>query len=241
MRTIRIYTSQDLSPGQSVLLDDDTHRHVVKVLRMHEGDELALFNGDDCEYDAQIIRADKKNLVVEILEVQAVERESELDVTLCVALLKGEAMDFAVQKSVELGVKRIVPFDCARAERRLCGERATKRMQHWQKIIISAAQQCGRTRLPKLVDPQDFADVLNEQAALKLLLSPHHDQMRALPSRPESVALLIGPEGGFEVQEVDAAMSAGWQALQLGPRILRADTAVVTALSVMQAQYGDLL
>ncbi|MBV7434550.1 16S rRNA (uracil(1498)-N(3))-methyltransferase [Cardiobacteriaceae bacterium TAE3-ERU3] len=241
MRTIRIYTSQDLSPGQSVLLDEDAHRHVVKVLRMREGDGLALFNGDGSEYDAQIIRADKKNLEVEILKAQAVERESELNVTLCVALLKGEAMDFAVQKSVELGVKRIVPFDCARAERRLSGERAAKRMQHWQKIIISAAQQCGRTHLPELVEPQDFIDVLNEQADLRLLLSPHHDQLRTLPPRPDSVALLIGPEGGFEGQEVDAAIAAGWQALQLGPRILRADTAVVTALAVMQAQYGDLL
>ena len=241
MRTIRIYTSQDLSPGQLVLLDEDTHRHVVKVLRMREGDELALFNGDGCEYDAQIIRADKKNLEVEICEAEQVERESALDMTLCVALLKGDAMDFAVQKSVELGVTRIVPFDCARTERRLSGERAAKRMQHWQKIIISAAQQCGRTRLPTLAEPQGFTDVLNEQAALKLLLSPHHDQLHKLPPRPDSVALLIGPEGGFEVQEVDAAIAAGWQALQLGPRILRADTAVVSALAVAQSQYGDLL
>ncbi|UJF24860.1 16S rRNA (uracil(1498)-N(3))-methyltransferase [Suttonella sp. R2A3] len=241
-RRIRVYTPQPLSVGEQIQLSDDVHRHVVKVLRLRVGDALIVFNGEAKEYQTRITVADKNQLEVCVLESRAVENESPLKISLYLALLKGEAMDFAIQKSVELGVSRIIPIDSERSERQLNAQRLPKRMTHWRNIVIASAQQCGRSQLPELSSPMMFDEAVNSSEGMRIIMSPHDASPTKLSTKlaPQEASLLVGPEGGFSEDEVAQACAAGWQPQVLGPRILRADTAVVSGLTWLQYIWGDL-
>ena len=231
MREFRLFSSQPLTVGEVVTLDASAHRHVGTVLRLRVGAPLVLFNGDGFDYAAELVACDRRTSQVRILAREAVGNESPLDLVLFAALLKGEAMDRVVQKAVELGT--------ARSEALPADERLSRKLAHWQGIVVASAMQCGRATLPQVEAVRDFADILEDAPGLRWIFSPH-DAPAASGQAAEAVSVLIGPEGGFAPHEVTAAVNAGWLPQLLGPRVLRADTAATVALARAQAVFGDL-
>ena len=213
----------------------------MKVLRMQQGRELVLFNGEGGEFHASIHALHKKQVEVAIGEFNAINRESPLELELAIGISRGERMDWVLQKATELGVTRITPLVTERTEVKLSGERLDKKFDHWQQTIISACEQCQRNILPKLNPPKTLAEwLLQTNAQWKFVL--HHRDSKGLPATQDaaSVALLIGPEGGLSEVEIAQACTTGFSALTLGPRVLRTETAPVAAISLVQYLWGDL-
>ncbi len=236
----RTYSSSPLSSGQRIDLDDQAVAHLIRVLRMGEGDAIRLFNGDGHEYAGQLCDVQKKGAAVMVGEILRSDAKTALTLQLGQVVSKGDRMDFTIQKATELGISDITPLWSERCEVRLKGERLDKKMEHWQKVAISACEQSGRNRIPTIHAPQHFADwAKDNNADVRLLLHPHRQKPLRDYAQPTSVALLVGPEGGFSEQEVEMAMSSGFAGLTLGPRILRTETAALAALSVFQFQWGD--
>lgn len=239
----RIYQPVALANSMTLQLDEKASHHLARVLRAKENETIILFNGDGYEYEAKITQIHKK--FVEVSIFSAIEKNTESPIELCLAqgIARGEKMDFIVQKAVELGVKKIVPLVTERCNVRLDQEREEKRRLHWQAVIISACEQSGRTVLPQLLPPQTLADWLaSEKVDYGLVLSPHHKgELAEIAFSPRAkIALLIGPEGGLSEQEVQVAINKGFLPLNLGPRILRTETATIAALAILQANYGDI-
>ncbi len=202
---------------------------------------MVLFDGRGGEYLAHIQRIERERVVAELASWQEVERESPLAVTLVQALQAGEKMDFTIQKAVELGVRDIVPVESRRSVLRLSGERAAKRVAHWQGVAASACEQCGRNQVP-LVAPLERLDqwlARPANGALRLMLAPDADEALADLPPASAVQLLIGAEGGLDPQEVLAARQAGFRPVRMGPRVLRTETAGLAALAILQALWGD--
>jgi len=241
MNLPRFYCREALSPGAHIDLPEPVARHAVRVLRLPPGAPMVLFDGRGGEYEAQIERIEKSRVVVELGAWRDVERESKLVVTLVQAVQAGEKMDFTIQKAVELGVADVVPVDSRRSVIRLAGERAAKRVAHWQGVAASACEQCGRNQVPLVAPLEKLEHWLARPArpGLRLMLAPdaEHSLADLLPAR--DVQLLIGAEGGLDPQEVIAAKQAGFQAVRLGPRVLRTETAGLAALAALQALWGD--
>jgi 16S rRNA (uracil1498-N3)-methyltransferase len=240
MRTPRIYTPQTLAGSSLVELEQQASHHINKVLRMQEGDSLILFNGDGFDYSARIDSIHKKSLSASMDVAIASETESPLSIHLGIGISKGDRMDWIMQKATELGVTTITPLFTERTEVRLKGERLEKKHQHWQQIIISACEQSGRSVLPQLA-PATRIDMWTEntQAEKKFVL--HHRSTQTLDGKdtPKSIVLLVGPEGGLSEAEIMAAEKHNFDALALGPRVLRTETAPLAALSVLQFLWGD--
>jgi 16S rRNA (uracil1498-N3)-methyltransferase len=208
---------------------------------MKVGDALVLFNGRGGQYPATISAIERKAVVVASAEQEALECESPLHLQLGIAVSRGERMDWVVQKATELGVSCIAPLVSERTEVKLGAERGEKKLRHWQQIATSACEQCGRNRLPQILAPQSLAGWLQDvQADLRLVL--HHTAVTRDPgpAPPRSVALLVGPEGGLSEEEIRAAEEAGFASLQLGPRVLRTETAPLAAIAILQARWGDM-
>ena len=239
MREFRLFSSQPLTVGEVVTLDASAHRHVGTVLRLRVGAPLVLFDGDGFDYAAELVACDRRTSQVRILAREAVGNESPLDLVLFAALLKGEAMDRVVQKAVELGAKRIVPLRTARSEALPADERLSRKLAHWQGIVVASAMQCGRATLPQVEAVRDFADILGDAPGLRWIFSPH-DAPAASGQAAEAVSVLIGPEGGFAPHEVTAAVNAGWLPQSLGPRVLRAAPSAMVPLAPAPAVFGDL-
>lgn len=241
MNLPRFYCREALSPGAHVELPEPVARHAVRVLRLPPGAPMVLFDGRGGEYPARIERIERDRVLAELGAWQDVERESPLAITLVQALQVGEKMDFTIQKAVELGVRDIVPVESRRSVMRLAGERAAKRVAHWQGVAAAACEQCGRNQVPLVAPLEKLENWLARptHAALRLMLAP--DAERTLVEIPPAgeVQLLIGSEGGLDPQEVIAATQAGFQAVRLGPRVLRTETAGLAALAAMQAIWGD--
>lgn len=242
MRIPRIYSPQPLSIGSLQTLDDDAANHVGRVLRMQAGQTLQLFNGDGQDYTATITEAGKRGVQVQIDSACTNASESPLQVVLGQVISKGDRMDYAVQKSTELGVCRIVPLISERCEVRLKGEREDKRVRHWQQVAISATEQCGRARVPEIGEIQLLDDWLPQTGDCDLRLVLHHRTAQPLGSlaAPRRLALLVGPEGGLNAAEISAAEAAGFLPAALGPRVLRTETAPVAALALCQWLWGDM-
>jgi 16S rRNA (uracil1498-N3)-methyltransferase len=237
----RIFIDSEISKDALVSLDAASSRHVAGALRLRAGASVTLFNGSGGEYPARIERVDRKAVSVRILDFVQAERESPLSVAMGLAISRGERMDYAVQKTTELGVTEIYPLITERTGVRLQGERREKKRLHWQQIAVSACEQCGRNRLP-LIHPLQPLDgwLASAPGECKLVLHPHTDRgLDAIP-QPASVSLLIGPEGGLSAAELDAAQSAGFRSMRLGPRVMRTETAPVAALAVLQFRWGDM-
>lgn len=243
MRKIRIYTPQDLIVGQAIELEDSAAHHVGVVLRMQANDALTLFNGSSGEYSVTITFAKKGKVRVNINDFTAVDRESPLYLHLYQGLSKGDHMDFSIQKAVELGVKEITPVFCDRSQFKMDAKRLEKKMQHWQQIIISAAQQSWRCELPILNTPVAFKDSISNlsSSASNVLFDVEATQsLDVVTETMRHVNCWIGPEGGFSAEEVAIAKNADMPVLSLGPRVLRTETATITALSLFQYFAGDL-
>ena len=224
----------------------ETSHYMLRVLRLKLADEICLFNGSGSEFMGQIVAIQNKRVEVAILQVITDKKvESGLNITLVQSISRAERMDLTMQKAVELGVNRIVPVITEYSVVKLNQQRQQSRLLHWQQIIIAAAQQCGRVILPVLDAITDLPDWLTENSdktdTLRVILHPNsHFSFHDCASSITDLILLSGPEGGFSEHEVVAVTGQGFQALSLGNRILRTETAALTALSIAQHRWGDL-
>ena len=239
MRVSRFHVPSPLQPGITVELPQWAAHHAVKVLRMSQGDNLLLFNGDGYDYRALLV-VSGKYVAAEILLRQEALAESILKITLAQGISSGERMEFTLQKAVELGVHCIQPLQTQRSVVKLSAEKAAKRQQHWQHVVVSACEQSGRAVVPQVLPPKPLPQWLAERAADSLImLDPGGERSLSSLPRCDSATLLIGPEGGFEPAERQAAQHAGALGVHLGPRILRTESAALAALSAMQTLWGD--
>lgn len=238
----RIYSSQALAPGAIIALRDAAGRHLTQVLRATAGDRVIVFN-DGVEFAGEIISLDKRGVSVELATGGAVDRESPLPCVLAQAISSGERMDLTLQKATELGVAAIQPLFSERSVVRLDPERAAKRVEHWQEVVIAACEQCGRNKVPAVAAPQPVLEWLNGLPApaddLRVLMSPHSDQRLADIAQPARILLMTGPEGGFTDVENEFAAKHGFVSLRLGPRVLRTETAALAALAAFNTRWGD--
>ncbi len=240
MRIPRIFTEQTLITGELVQLEETASHHLSKVLRMQAGRELILFNGTGGEFAAIIQEVSKKYVTVVVAEHIADNRESPLQLELAIGISRGERFEWVLQKATELGVTKITPLITERTEVKVGGERQEKLVDRWQQIVISACEQCQRNLLPELSAPVQISEWLTTvNSDLRFVL--HHRDSKTLPAeqKPQSVTLLIGPEGGLSESEIEQAQAKKFSALTLGPRVLRTETAPVAAISLAQYLWGD--
>ncbi|MBN8766335.1 MAG: 16S rRNA (uracil(1498)-N(3))-methyltransferase [Thiobacillus sp.] len=237
----RFYLDQPLAAGARFNLPAGPARHAVRALRLTADDAITLFNGQGGEYAARIEHAQKDEVAVRVTGFAGIERESRLRVMLAQGISSGERMDYTLQKAVELGVAAIQPISARRSVVKLAGERADKRVAHWQGVVTSACEQCGRNRVPTVAAPLTLANWLGRHEAGRLLfLSPTAaTRLADLPSPAIQDWLIAGPEGGFEADETAALHAAGAVPVRLGPRVLRTETAALAALAAMQTLWGD--
>lgn len=244
MRLTRSHVDLALSPGRSVALPEGAANHLVRVLRLREGDECVLFNGDGHDYAARVSRIGKREVIADVLSVQPVDNESPLRLTLLQGIARGEKMDLILQKATELGVSAVVPVNAERTEVRLEGERLAKRVAHWQSVILSACEQSGRAWVPELCAPASLAEAVQGASAdaVRVILDPLGELSLSTMTAPDSarVVIAIGPEGGWSPRDRDQLRAAGFTGLRLGPRILRTETAGLAAIAALQSRFGDL-
>ena len=243
MRLTRSHVDLPLAVGQTLSLPEDVANHLVRVMRLREGDGCVLFNGDGHDYSATLVESGKREARVQVTAAQPVDNESPLPVTLLQGIARGEKMDLILQKATELGVQAIVPVNAERTEVKLDPARAEKRLAHWRSVVVSACGQSGRARVPSVAPPQSVQEAARAMpgAALKLTLDPQGEhRLSTLESAPGGVVIAIGPEGGWSPRDRQALAAAGFQGLQLGPRILRTETAGLAAIAALQARLGDL-
>ena len=242
MRVPRVFINQKVVSGEAIFLSTDKTHHVLHVLRLDVGDQIQLFNNSGFEFKAKIIEAKKKAIQVEVGESSECDSESPLEITLYLAVSRGPHMDFSIQKAVELGVKVIIPIISEFSNIKLMGHRVENKMTHWKKIIIGAAEQCGRNTLAELQSPVTFNESINlHNDSKKLILHPGVGQtMSKININNNKLALMIGPEGGFSEAEFQKALDNNYIPVNLGPRILRTETAVICSLSNAQQLWGDL-
>jgi 16S rRNA (uracil1498-N3)-methyltransferase len=242
MRLTRVYVETALEPGAIVELPSDTGSHVAKVLRARTGDELVLFNGDGREFGGEIESVRGSRVTVSVGRAQEIDRESPLAVTLVQCVPRGDRMDFIVQKATELGVTRLIPVTSQRSVVRLDERQSETKAAHWRAVAVSACEQCGRNRLPQIDAPRPLIDYLgaSEGSGPRLVLEPEPASEGASLRIESQVEVAIGPEGGFAPEELEAFQLAGFERVRLGPRILRAETAALAAVTWLQTRYGDM-
>ena len=245
MRNPRLFTDQSLTAGDRVVLKGNVAQHLGRVLRARAGDHIALFNGDGQEFAATVVNVSKREVSVDIGEAHAPNTESQVHTMLGLCLSKGDRFDWGIQKATELGVGAIIPLHSERVDFAIPTDRIEKRVAHWQQIAVSACEQCGRVKVPSITPPQSLVSwVENVSAEQKWVLHCADDTGASAPAvtegAPQDAALLIGPEGGLTNQEFAAASVEGFQLLQLGPRVLRTETAPAAALSVLSVFWGEM-
>lgn len=239
----RFYCPQALALGTIVTLPEHVAHH-VQVIRLSAGDRITLFNGEGGEYIATISTIEKKRVTAEVKLFEPREVELPYAITLAQALPEASKMDWIIEKAVELGVHAVQPLASQRCVVRLSAERATKKLQHWQGIVVAASEQSGRNRLTSLAEPVDFNQWTQQQDLhVRIMLSPRAEQSLSDWARhhpPQSVALMIGPEGGFTDKEENLAIAQGALMLSMGPRVLRTETAGIAAVAALNAVWGAM-
>ena len=238
----RLYVDEALADNAQLALPDRAAHHVRAVLRLTVGDEVVLFDGHGGEYEARLIHVTKHSVRAEVRRFIDIDRESPLRVTLVQAISRGERMDYTLQKAVELGVACVLPVGSARSLIKLDVTRRRKRLAHWRGVVQHAAEQSGRTALPPVHDITDLSTAVASLAEQRTyLLQPGANAALSALAAPSAsrVAVIAGPEGGFEPHEVDWLTRNGVLPATLGPRTLRTETAALTAIAVLQAQWGD--
>ncbi len=248
MRRVRLYcdpTGLELKSGYVGELDARNTHYLKNVLRTRVGQPLALFDGNGNELQAQVSVVERRKVVVSIGETinRPYETESPLKISLGIGISKGERMDWVVQKATELGVYSIHPLFTERCDVKLDEQRLGKKIAHWQSVVVSACEQCDRSRLPSLAVPEDFSQFIAREAdGVNLIFDPTGSPLRDLTNSltpPNKVTLLVGPEGGFVPGEIEKAEQSGYNSCTFGPRILRTETAPVAGISVLQHLWGD--
>ncbi len=242
MRISRLYTPLPLTVGQQLELQGDSAHYVRTVLRLKTAQTIILFNGQGGEYLCGIHEVSRKRVIIDIQ--QGVERsvESPLNITLGLGISRGDRMDWAIQKAVELGVNTLSPLITERCVVRFKENKKQQRLQHWKNIVQHATEQCGRTILPQVNAIESIEHWIQQQSGLKVFLDPEAEQSLAeLTFSAGHITLLSGPEGGFSEQEKEAAVAAGFIPVRMGRRVLRTETAAIAALSAVQMLWGDFL
>jgi 16S rRNA (uracil1498-N3)-methyltransferase len=243
MRTPRLYLPQALVKGETVQTGGQAAHHVNHVLRLRPGARIRLFDGQGNEFNAVLANIGRGEISAIVGERAAGIVESPLQITLAQGIARNDRMDIILQKAVELGVTAIQPLWTQRCQSHLKAARLEKRIQHWLGVIISACEQCGRTTLPRLAAPDSYPHWINNlpDDGCRLMLQPDGStSLRALEPPREDICVLVGPEGGLNSDEQLLAGSVGFLGIRLGPRILRTETAALTALAGIQAQWGDI-
>lgn len=250
----RFYCPKPIIGGQTIQLPAGVAHHALRVLRLEQGDKLILFDGSGGEFQATMARIGNGGATAAVEEFLEIERESPLAITLAQAICANEKMDWIVQKAVELGVSRIQPLVTKLSTVKLSGERAERRLKHWQQIVVSACEQCGRNRVPQVLPLLSLSGWLGSQMDERRNSSngtPPHPCLMLLPTaqkglhdfrEPAAITALtiaVGPEGGFTPEEEAAAVTAGFTPLRLGRRILRTESAALAAVAAIQALWGD--
>lgn len=244
MRIPRIYTPSALKTNSTVCLDINASVHVRDVLRLKINSQVILFNGNGNDYVGKIVNQTKKKLEVVIDIAQQVNNESSLQIQLLQPLCRAEKMDWCIQKATELGVQKITPVICKHNNVKLADNRIEKKLLHWQSVIHSACEQSGRATIPAIDTPQSLENALAsmpKENSLRIISSPGAKKnANELSAKTNHCICLVGPEGGFSEDELSLANRYNFEFISLGPRILRLETAVVTTLSLVQSNWGDL-
>lgn len=239
MRISRVFTASPLAPGAHIELDARAARYVAQVLRLRRGQYLTLFNGDGSDWSAELTRCDRQGCAARIAERLTTEPAARHTLHLGIGVSRGERMDCAIQKSVELGVTAITPLLTERSVVRLDATRVQKRLGHWRGIVTAACEQSGRSRLPALHPITPLSQWLDGHDSGLLLYHQATASLTALPPPTGGINLLVGPEGGLNEHERTHAVTQGFTPVRLGPRVLRTETAPLAALAVIQALWGD--
>lgn len=242
MRLSRLYLSQPISAHGEILADDALAHYVRDVLRLRKDDAVILFDGRGGEYEGAVLEVHRHGLKLAVGAWRERNSESALHTELGLGISRGERMDYAVQKAVELGASRITPLLTEHTVVKLSGERREQRRLHWQKVAVSACEQSGRCRVPEVAEPVALEAWLKEQSGLRLYCDPRAEQGLTQLATPENrrVCLLAGPEGGFSAEERQLAQDSGFLPVRLGPRVLRTETAALAILAAAQLLWGDL-
>ena len=243
MRVVRLYTHQDLAPDIELELEESIRHYAINVLRLNKRSLIKLFNGDGYDYPCKILDCSKTLIRVNVTKKIALQSESSLTTHLYICIPKSSNMDYAIQKSVEAGVSFIHPILSERASSISRKKSAENKHQHWQRIIQSACEQCGRAVIPPLSSITEFSELaqLNDNE-YGLIFDANADQTinNLNINNPTSIKLLIGPEGGLTESEIKSLLEKGFQAVRYGPRILRTETAALAAILHIQSIWGDL-
>lgn len=240
MRISRLYTHQALTLDQQIELTEDNAHYVRTVLRLKKDQTITLFNGHSGEFLCTLAEVSRKRVMVDINEYNNRTVESPLKIILGLGISRGDKMDWAVQKSVELGVNKITPLITERCVIKFRGDKKLQRLQHWKNIVQHATEQCGRTVLPELYEIEVLSVWVQKQTGLKVFLDPHAEKsLKELKVIDMQVTFLSGPEGGFSHQERELAIAAGFIPIRLGRRVLRTETASLAAISAVQMLWGD--
>lgn len=248
MANLRFFTDSPLALDTAIQLSDNAAAHATRALRLNVGDSAIVFNGDGFDYECTLTSVKKNSVIATITNAKKINNESPLHITLLQGVSSGDRMDFTIQKAVELGVNHIQPINSQRSVVKLSAERAEKRTEHWQNVAISACEQSGRAFIPKVLAPISLENWFSQNPisqnpiskTTRILLNPVGAKRLVEIQKPTSnIELLIGAEGGLSKNEIDMATSQHFQSIVLGPRILRTETAALTAISVMQSLWGD--
>ncbi|WP_180083853.1 16S rRNA (uracil(1498)-N(3))-methyltransferase [Acinetobacter sp. YH12145] len=234
----RFYIEADLTVDTTVELTETVFHHWVKVLRAQVGETATLFNGQGGEYHVELVEVAKKSAAVQVLQFNPSNRTPHFTALLGQVMSKGDRMDYAIQKAVELGVSEIQLLTSERCEMRLKYDRDQKKLDHWQGIAIAACEQCGLNIVPKVLAPLSLEKWLeSDLPTTKLVLAPNKDEVGVLADADPHFALLIGPEGGLSEAEISAANEKGFVNWCIGERVLRTETAPVVALSILNYKF----
>jgi len=245
VRIHRLFTPQALEPGAEVRMEEKASHYLGRVLRVASGQGVVLFNGDGHEYACEVLRPARSGFVLRVDSRLPGLPEPPVPVTVAQALSRGERMDQTLQKCTELGASAFQLLHTERVEVRLRGDKLDKRMAHWRGVLVAACEQCGRSRVPVLLDPLPLDEwLLAEHDAVRLVLDPEAERSLAVVGAElggaPAVELLVGPEGGLSEAEMARIGARGVRRARLGPRILRTETAAPAALALLQGLIGDL-
>lgn len=237
----RVHVEGPLTTGDGLRIEGDKAHHLRNVLRLRAGDEAILFDGGGGEYKATVADIGRGLVNLTVGRHLLPHRESPLRLELAQGIARGDRMDFAVAKAVELGVNAIRPLITDKGQVRLAEERLGRKLSHWRRVAESAAEQSGRERVPEVREPMPLGDWLGiAPGTTRLVLDPTADNGPAALPRATDACLLIGPESGLSSAELEAAHDAGFTPVRLGPRVLRTETAGPAALAILQALWGDM-